>query len=316
MPLPNAASIRGMRSASWPNRHGNSGEYRASVASVGRLAAASPMRLSPLASRKPRRSSDALVTEPKRARKPSRSSTIVRLVTVRSASASRRAGAESERCSEKPATSVMSALRSGSAGFTPSTSAFNPTSVCPSWVPRPCRPCESAPRVVARSWGRTACRSGRRSSSTRSTSCADRLRSSPITAPAAMRRGPGTAGGTSDTYFCPKSVLGRRRAVTSAGIWSTSFGSSESSTVAPSPSVLIAVTLPTTRPRTLTSAFGSSWVPTRSTLSVTGTPARNAPAYCATASPASSTSTPRKASPRTAFIPPPARTCPSRRSRA
>ena len=172
--------------------------------------------------------------------------------------------------------------------------------------PRPDSDCDSAPSVVARSCGCTACSSGTRLSSTRSTSRAASLRSCGMTSPAAIGAPAGPLGRTSETYFSPNSVLGISRAETPAGIWSTMSGSSESCTVAPPASALTASTRPTLSPRTLTSARSVSWLPTRSICSVTGTPSEKAPTYLPTASPSSVTMTSTNASPWSLFVDHPA----------
>ncbi len=172
----------------------------------------------------------------------------------------------------------MSSCRSGTDGFRPLVSVFSCSSVRPSWSPRPCSAEDSAPSVEASWSGRTAFSSGSRSSSTRSTSRADWLRSWSITSPAASVFVDGACGGTRDTNFSPNSVFGSSRAVTFDGICSIVAGFIDIRIVDTGPSVETCSTCPTIRPRTLTSARSWSWVPTRSTRSMTSSPALNTPA--------------------------------------
>jgi hypothetical protein len=99
-----------------------------------------------------------------------------------------------------------------------------------------------------------------------------------MTSPAASGGPAAPLGGTSDTYRSPNRVLGISRAETPRGICAILSRSRASCTVAPDPSVLTDRTVPTFSPRTFTSARGTSWVPTRSTFSVTGTSSEKAPA--------------------------------------
>nr|WP_051802061.1 hypothetical protein [Actinocatenispora sera] len=153
--------------------------------------------------------------------------------------------------------------------------------------------------------GGTALSSGSARSSTRSSSTADAERSWCTTAPAAIGVPAGCAGGVSDTYFCPNSVLGSIDADTLAGIRGTEPGSSATVSRAVRPSAAMSRTWPTTTPRSFTSAWRSSCSPVWSVTTVTVTAGVNTCRYAPTDTASSAATSRMKHSPRNARPPEP-----------